>query len=193
MSTTHVCTEAYSKNGISIVSSVTLKVFILRVVAPVPEPQPERRPCFRNQDAVERRCHSPHAEETAKSFFRWFFPRQAFVQWTLECLRTMGGSGSSLPRQTIVVSRCGPGSVWPLVLPHSTSAVSQGTSNKRPSAISSVETRDENIWVCYVCDECQQPLSAISKRLLSRKRDRHINEVPAGLPQGRFHNLHAVG
>lgn len=34
MSTTHVCTEAYSKNGVSIVSSVTLKVFILRVPNP---------------------------------------------------------------------------------------------------------------------------------------------------------------
>lgn len=36
MSTAHVCTEAFSKNGTSIVSSITLKVFILRVVVQCP-------------------------------------------------------------------------------------------------------------------------------------------------------------
>ena len=60
----------------------------------------------------------------------------------------------------------------------------QPTPRSSLAAISSVETCYEHIWLC---DECQQPLSASSKRLLFRKRDRLINEVHAGPPRGRFH------
>ena len=50
-----------------------------------------------------------------------------------------------------------------------------------------VDSNAENIWVC---DECQQPLSASSKGLLSKKRDCHISKVHAGLPRSRFHPLY---
>ena len=50
-----------------------------------------------------------------------------------------------------------------------------------------VEPNAENIWVC---DECQQHLSAASKDLLSKKRDNHIRKVHPDIARSRFHNLY---
>ena len=50
-----------------------------------------------------------------------------------------------------------------------------------------IEPNAENIWVC---DECQQPLSAATISKLSKKRDNHIRKVHADISRSRFHNLY---
>ena len=161
MSTTHVCTEAYSKNGISIVSRVTWKVFILRVRVLVPEPRPEngRMPCL---------C--------------WPTKLQVSLTKWIKCSRTLASLAASLRKSQQLLQ---------VILPTADLCIMAfgKPSNNGRQQVKAVcfgvppqhfETCYEHIWLC---DECQQPLSASSKRLLFRKRDRHINEVHAASRQ----------